>query len=46
MGGLKGVVALLGGVLLTAFSGQAARGLENMAYNIKMMTAWGQQEIM
>lgn len=46
MGGLKGVVALLGGVLLTAFSGQAARGLENMAYNIKMMTAWGQQEVM
>lgn len=46
MGGLKGVIALLGGVLLTAFSGQAARGLENMAYNIKMMTAWGQQEIM
>ena len=46
MGGLKGVVALLGGVLLTAFSGQAARGLENMAYNIKMMTAWGSQEIM
>lgn len=46
MGGLKGVVALLGGVLLTAFSGQAARGLENMAYNIKMMTTWGSQEIM
>ena len=46
MGGLKGVIALLGGVLLTAFSGQAARGLENMAYNIKMMTVWGQQEIM
>ena len=46
MGGLKGVVTLLGGVLLTAFSGQAARGLENMAYNIKMMTTWGQQEIM
>ena len=46
MGGLKGVVALFGGVLLTAFSGQAARGLENMAYNIKMMTTWGSQEIM
>ena len=46
MGGFKGVIALLGGVLLTAFSGQAARGLENMAYNIKMMTTWGQQEIM
>jgi hypothetical protein len=34
-GGLKGVLFALSGILLKTFSGEAARGLQNMVYNIK-----------
>ena len=45
MGGLKGVLAGLSTLLLKTFSVQAAKGLENMAYNMKMMTAYGRQQV-
>lgn len=46
MGGLKGVLTGLSAILLKTFSGQAAKGLENLIYNMKMMTSYGQKSIL
>ena len=45
IGGLKGVLTTIGFAISTLFEQQIAKSLENAAYNIKMMTSAGQQEL-
>jgi hypothetical protein len=46
IGGAKGVLTALGSILLNTFSGQAAKGLENMVYNFKSFVGVAGQEAM
>ena len=44
MGGLKGLLPLIGSLLLKVFGDQAAKGLENMVYNMKSLFSITQKE--
>ena len=45
LGGLRGVLLTLGAIVTKVFSNQIAQGLSNMAYNLKMMTKKGREEV-
>ena len=45
IGGLKGVLLALGTIALGVFKNQIANGLQNVVYNLTMMTKAGQQKI-
>jgi hypothetical protein len=44
MGGVKGLLLGVSSILLNTFSTQAARGLENMVYNLKSFAGLNEQE--
>ena len=46
IGGLKGVLPLIGGLMLKAFGPQVADSLDNLVQNIKLKTKSGQAEIL
>ena len=46
MGGAKGLLSGLASLLLNAFAGSAAKGLENMVYNFKSFVGIAQKEAM
>lgn len=45
VGGLGGVLTTLGAILTKVFSNQIAQSISNIAYNLKMMTPQGQQQV-
>jgi hypothetical protein len=45
MGGFKGVMTVVGAVMMKTFSADITKNLENMAYNIRSMSAGGRDEI-
>ena len=45
LGGLKGVLMVIGTIVTKVFSQQLATGIQNMAYNIQMMTATGRKKV-
>jgi hypothetical protein len=46
MGGFKGIMMVLGSVMMKTFNADITRNLENMAYNIKIMSKSGRQSVM
>lgn len=46
MGGFKGVMLVVGSIMMKTFSADMTRSLENMAYNIRSMSAGGKKEIL
>lgn len=46
MGGFKGVMTVVGAVMMKIFSDDITSNLENMAYNIKSRSSSGRQEIL
>jgi hypothetical protein len=45
VGGLKGVLNVIGVIITTTMKDSLAKGLSNLAYNIKMMTPGGVKQV-